>query len=52
MFHGFLKNIKQHNCFQYDKNDGVLLVHKCTFRNMKHKMCFNVTIDEDCMIFE
>ncbi len=23
-----------------------------TFINFKPKMCFNVTIDEDCMIFE
>ncbi len=25
---------------------------QCTFINIKPKMCFYVTIDEDCMIFE
>ncbi len=31
---------------------GILFVHNTLFLEMDSKMCFNVTVEEDCMTFE
>ncbi len=45
-------------CLNIGKNIGkpiyrsISTCAQCTFLNIKPKISFNVTIDEDCMIFE